>query len=332
MGLSRHVQFVNDKFEKLVRRVVLSGCARRQQVIEALDRGEVQVDGQMIRDDVEIPDSSYVVFQGTEIPPTDYPRLWGFIKPRGVRFSKSDHEKPDNVFAYLNNLAAQGTIHEVPKYFVPIGHMGINTSGLALVTTDPQFAKVLENPNNKILSMYHVKIRGFLPSDDLMSLRKGVSLNQIYYDKIFVEVFKRMYSSAALQLRMVDGPGRDLKDLLHHFKLEVSRIERLSFGPYRKSMIGDPNAFSPLPFHSNFKHLFDPRPIERRIVNAQGTLCNNEGRASLFYKNFEKHSAVLDTFSAVLDTNSAVSDTFSAVSDTNSAVSDTNSAVSDKCW
>ncbi|CDJ64231.1 Pseudouridine synthase, related, related [Eimeria necatrix] len=85
MAIARALQLRRTRLEWLARRLALSGCLSRHEALEAIKRGNVQVDGQTVTRDVQICDEAEISYLGRTLPAAAArPALFGMIKPPRV--------------------------------------------------------------------------------------------------------------------------------------------------------------------------------------------------------------------------------------------------------
>eukprot|EP00397_Hematodinium_sp_SG-2012_P053946 GEMP01064739.1.p1 GENE.GEMP01064739.1~~GEMP01064739.1.p1 ORF type:complete len:166 (+),score=47.29 GEMP01064739.1:245-742(+) len=81
--MAQRLQMVRTKFERLAKRLSLSGLVSRHEAEQALREGHVHVNGVVATTNFEVPDVAEVHLHGKLIPPPVI-RLWAFNKPRRV--------------------------------------------------------------------------------------------------------------------------------------------------------------------------------------------------------------------------------------------------------
>jgi 23S rRNA pseudouridine2605 synthase len=146
------------------------------------------------------------------------------------------------------------------------GRLDMNSEGLILLTNNGALARILELPANGFERKYRVRYSGEvvrLPSssctlhlkrvlgallsvcctvrlilqmsDSLIEqLRKGVSINGIDYGSIECKLEKRNSSGSNkwMEMTLKEGKNREIRRILGHFHLKISRIIRTQYGPY----------------------------------------------------------------------------------------------------
>ena len=66
---------------------------------------------------------------------------------------------------------------------VSVGRLDINSDGLMILTNNPAFSNYLENPENKIIRKYLVKVFGQIPDNIEEINRNKLLINGIIYSR-----------------------------------------------------------------------------------------------------------------------------------------------------
>uniref|UniRef100_A0A0G4I9G9 Pseudouridine synthase RsuA/RluA-like domain-containing protein n=1 Tax=Chromera velia CCMP2878 TaxID=1169474 RepID=A0A0G4I9G9_9ALVE len=239
--------------------------------------GEVTVNGQVVNADLEVPDSSLVFFRGYSVPPPPTrPTLWGARKPRGVLCTLDAKED----ISTLGTLLRKGEVYDdktqmggfgVPHHAYMVRRLPVTAEGIVMLTNDPEFRDRLTDPLSRIQTMLHVKVHGLLPADNLRSMWHGVTVRGVYYGPVWVELMRRSWSHSWLRVRLVETGETDLRELFRTQKLEVKRIRRYAFGPYRMTDLTE-GALVPLSIHPALHHLIPRREKRMALTPARGQI------------------------------------------------------------
>jgi 23S rRNA pseudouridine2605 synthase len=119
---------------------------------------------------------------------------------------------------------------------ISIGRLDINTEGLLLLTTDGALARHLELPSTGWLRRYRVRVHGNLTEAALDEIRKGAVIDGIAYGPVEAEIERGKGTNVWLSIGIREGKNREVKKLLEHLGLSVTRLIRVSFGPF---MLGE---------------------------------------------------------------------------------------------
>ncbi len=121
---------------------------------------------------------------------------------------------------------------ELPR-LISVGRLDFNTEGLLLLTNDGALARALELPATGWLRRYRVRAHGALTQDKLDGLRKGVTISGIHYGAIDAAIDRLQGSNIWLTFAIREGKNREVRNVLSHLELTVTRLIRVSFGPFQ---------------------------------------------------------------------------------------------------
>ncbi|MBL8581999.1 MAG: pseudouridine synthase [Rhizobiaceae bacterium] len=219
------VDEVAEAGERIAKRLARVGIASRRDAEELIAAGRVRVNGQVLTSPAfNVHPDDRIELDGTEIPPIERTRLFLFNKPGGVVTTSRDPEGRRTVFDVL----PEG----LPR-LITVGRLDINTEGLLLLTNDGGLARVLELPATGWLRRYRVRVHGKVEQATLDGLKDGIAVDGIFYGAIEASLDREQGSNAWLTLGLREGKNREVKNVLGALGLEVSRLIRISFGPFQ---------------------------------------------------------------------------------------------------
>jgi 23S rRNA pseudouridine2605 synthase len=228
---ARNPEKTGERIAKVMARVGL--CSRRD--AEAwIAEGRVAVNGTVLTSPAtNIGPEDKVEVDGKPLAQRQRTRLFLFNKPRGLVTTNKDPEGRQTIFAYL----AQH--HPDAPRLVSVGRLDINTEGLLLLTNDGGLARVLELPSTGWLRRYRVRANGETDQAQLDTLKNGVTIEGIHYAGIDATLDRVQGANSWLTMALREGKNREIKRVLEHFRLEVNRLIRLSFGPFQLGDLAD---------------------------------------------------------------------------------------------
>ena len=159
-----------------------------------------------------------------EIPAIERTRLFLFHKPAGVVTTNRDPEGRKTVFDVLPA--------DLPR-LMTIGRLDINTEGLLLLTNDGGLSRVLELPATGWLRRYRARVHGKVEEKALAGLKDGIAVDGVFYGSIEATLDREQGSNAWLTIGLREGKNREVKNILGALGLEVSRLIRISYGPFQ---------------------------------------------------------------------------------------------------
>jgi 23S rRNA pseudouridine2605 synthase len=211
-----------ERVAKLLARVGL--CSRRD-AERWIAEGRVSVDGQVLTTPaVTVTAANDVRVDGTPLPSPERARLWRYHKPAGLVTTHRDEKGRPTVFDALSK--------ELPRV-ISVGRLDLNSEGLLLLTNDGGLARRLELPATGWLRRYKVRVHGEVDPHRLAALEKGITVDGVAYGPIRASLERRQGSNAWIALALREGKNREVRKVLEHLGLPVTRLIRLSFGPFQ---------------------------------------------------------------------------------------------------
>jgi 23S rRNA pseudouridine2605 synthase len=161
--------------------------------------------------------------EGILIGGVERPRLWRYHKPAGLVTTVHDPQGRPTVFG-----AMPPTLPRV----VSVGRLDLNTEGLLLLTNDGALARYLEYPSNQFSRTYRVRAHGVVDDAALNRLAKGITVEGIRYRPAGVSLDRCLGTNSWLTLTLREGKNREIKKMLEHLGLRVTRLIRTGYGPF----------------------------------------------------------------------------------------------------
>ncbi|MBZ9955252.1 MULTISPECIES: pseudouridine synthase [unclassified Mesorhizobium] len=211
--------------ERIAKRLARAGLASRRDAEELIAAGRVKVNGRVLSSPAfNVMPGDIIHLDGMEIPPIERTRLFLFHKPAGVVTTNRDPEGRKTVFDVLPA--------ELPR-LMTIGRLDINTEGLLLLTNDGGLSRVLELPATGWLRRYRVRVHGKVEESALAGLREGIAVDGVFYGAIEASLDREQGSNAWLTIGLREGKNREVKNILGALGLDVTRLIRISYGPFQ---------------------------------------------------------------------------------------------------
>ena len=211
-----------DRVAKVIAR---AGLASRREAEAWIAAGRVSVNGAVISSPaLNVTSSDRVNVDGVPLPAPERARLFLYHKPRGLLTSHGDPQGRPTIFEHLPK--------DLPR-LVSVGRLDFNTEGLILLTNDGALTRVLELPATAWLRRYRVRAHGSVGQDKLDALRAGVTVEGVHYGRIEATLDRVMGSNLWLTFAIREGKNREVRSVLGHLGLSVTRLIRVSFGPFQ---------------------------------------------------------------------------------------------------
>ncbi|TRC88938.1 pseudouridine synthase [Mesorhizobium sp. WSM4310] len=221
----RPTEATEEAGERIAKRLARAGLASRRDAEELIAAGRVKVNGRALTSPAfNVMPGDIIHLDGMEIPPIERTRLFLFHKPAGVVTTNRDPEGRKTVFDVLPA--------ELPR-LMTIGRLDINTEGLLLLTNDGGLSRVLELPATGWLRRYRVRVHGKVEESALAGLREGIAVDGVFYGAIEASLDREQGSNAWLTIGLREGKNREVKNILGALGLDVTRLIRISYGPFQ---------------------------------------------------------------------------------------------------
>jgi 23S rRNA pseudouridine2605 synthase len=211
-----------ERIAKLMARVGL--CSRRD-AERWIAEGRVSVDGKVLTSPaLSLAGAHDIRVDGKPLPAAEPTRLWRYHKPTGLVTTHRDERGRPTVFEKLPK--------ELPR-LVSVGRLDLNSEGLLLLTNDGGLARELELPKRGWLRRYRVRVHGTVDPARLEALAGGVTIDGIAYGPIRAALDRAQGSNAWLTVSLREGKNREIRRVMEHLGLGVTRLIRIAYGPFQ---------------------------------------------------------------------------------------------------
>jgi 23S rRNA pseudouridine2605 synthase len=211
-----------DRIAKVLSR---AGIASRREAERMIADGRVAVNGNVIVSPaLNVVPSDNIVVDGKDVGEPDEPRIWLYNKPVGLVTSTKDEKGRETVFDALPG--------DLPRV-MSVGRLDINSEGLLLLTNDGGLKRKLELPSTGWLRRYRVRVKGDPREDALEPLRKGITLDGERFQPMAITIDRVQGANAWLTISIREGKNREIRRALVSVGLNVNRLIRVSYGPFK---------------------------------------------------------------------------------------------------
>jgi 23S rRNA pseudouridine2605 synthase len=211
--------------QRIAKVLARAGLCSRRDAERWVAEGRVAVDGKVLTSPaVNVTGASEIRVDGMPLPEPERERLWRYHKPAGLVTTHRDEKGRATVFAALPK--------ELPR-LISIGRLDLNSEGLLLLTNDGALARRLELPATGWLRRYKVRVHGLVDPARLVPLEKGPVIDGIAYGPIRAQLERQQGANAWLALSLREGKNREVRRVLEHLGYPVTRLIRLSYGPFQ---------------------------------------------------------------------------------------------------
>lgn len=211
--------------ERLAKFMARSGVCSRREAEEYIRQERVTVDGEIVSSPVfNVEGTEKILFDGEKLPQIDKTRLWLYHKPAGLVTSHKDDQNRETVFASLPA--------GMPRV-ISVGRLDLNSEGLLLLTNNGALSRELELPKNAWSRRYRVRVHGRVDIKKLEDLKKGTVVDGVEYGSVTVILDSQNGTNSWLSVTLTEGKNREIRKLMKSVGLEVTRLIRVSYGPFQ---------------------------------------------------------------------------------------------------
>ena len=154
--------------------------------------------------------------------------LYKYYKPRGVLVTHHDPENRKTIF------------DDLPKKFekmISIGRLDYDSEGLLLLTNNGDIKRTMELPNNNWKRTYRVRVHGRVEDYIILKFKKGLKIDRMRYKPILANIDNTSNSYTWLTMTLTEGKNREIRNIFESFNMTVTRLIRISYGPYKLGKI-----------------------------------------------------------------------------------------------
>ncbi|MXP24866.1 pseudouridine synthase [Altererythrobacter indicus] len=214
--------------ERIAKLLARAGVASRREVERMIEARRVALNGAVLETPATIlPDLRGVTVDGKPVARAEPARLFCFHKPSGLITAERDPAGRPTIYSALINALPKGT----PRV-MPVGRLDINTEGLLLLTNDGELKRALELPSSGIPRTYRARAFGDVTQAQLEELMDGVTIDGMHYSRIDANMERSTGRNQWIELTLTEGKNREVRRVLEHLGLQVSRLLRTSYGPF----------------------------------------------------------------------------------------------------
>lgn len=196
------------------------GLVSRRGVEEFLKKNRVESNGVRITEHGQrVPSKSIVKLNGREIKK---PKKVYFLlnKPKGVVSTADDEFGRRNVVDLIRT----------DERVFPVGRLDRDTHGLLILTNDGELTNMLIHPKYHIGKVYILKIKGYLSSEQIEKLEKGVELEDGITAPSNVRLLQKRKDGTFLELTIYEGRKRQIRRMCEALNINLIDLQRVKFG------------------------------------------------------------------------------------------------------
>lgn len=214
--------------ERIAKLLARAGIASRREVERMIGEGRVSMGGKVLDTPATIlPNLIGVTVDGKPVARAEPARVFAFHKPAGLITAERDPEGRPTIYTALRNALPRGA----PRV-MPVGRLDRNTEGLLLMTNDGALKRALELPSSEVPRSYRARVFGDVSQAQLDELIEGTTIDGMRYGKIEADLEGGKGRNRWVLLTLTEGKNREVRRVLEHLGLSVSRLIRVGYGPF----------------------------------------------------------------------------------------------------
>ena len=210
--------------QRIAKLMARAGVASRRDVERMIAEGRVALNGEKLTTPATLlEDLKGVTVDGQPVKAPGAARLFLFYKPSGALTAARDPKGRPTIYDKLPP--------GLPR-LMPVGRLDFNTEGLLLLTNDGELKRQLELPKTGVVRRYRARAFGDVTQAQLEELAEGVTIEGIRYGSIDANLERRTGRNCWIEMSLTEGKNREVRRVLAHLGLQVSRLIRTSYGPF----------------------------------------------------------------------------------------------------
>lgn len=214
--------------ERIAKLLARAGIASRREVERMIAEGRVKIGDEVLTTPATVLESlKGVTVDGKPVAAAEPTRLFAFHKPAGLLTAERDPAGRPTIYTALRNALPKGA----PR-LMPVGRLDLNTEGLLLLTNDGGFKRQLELPSTGVVRTYRARTFGEISQARLDDLIEGIEIDGMRYGRIDANMERSTGRNQWIVLTLTEGKNREVRRVLEHLGLKVSRLIRVGYGPF----------------------------------------------------------------------------------------------------
>lgn len=211
--------------QRIAKLLARAGVASRREVERMIAEGRLALNGEKLTTPATLlVDLNGVSLDGKPVSPAAATRLFRFYKPQQAITAARDPKGRPTIYERLPP--------GLPRV-MPVGRLDFMTEGLLLLTNDGELKRQLELPRTGVVRTYRARAYGRVTQAQLESLSEGVTIDGMHYGSINANLERRTGTNCWVEMSLTEGKNREVRIVLAHLGLQVSRLIRTAYGPFK---------------------------------------------------------------------------------------------------
>jgi 23S rRNA pseudouridine2605 synthase len=214
----------NGGQQRIAKLLARAGVASRREIERMIAEGRIALDGEKLTTPATLLDDlGGVTVDGKAVRAASATRLFRLYKPQGTITAERDPRGRATIYDRLPK--------GLPR-LMPVGRLDFMTEGLLLLTNDGELKRQLELPRTGVVRTYRARAFGQVTQAQLEKLVEGITIDGVQYGSINANLERRTGRNAWIEMSLTEGKNREVRRVLAHLGLQVSRLIRTAYGPF----------------------------------------------------------------------------------------------------
>jgi 23S rRNA pseudouridine2605 synthase len=210
--------------QRIAKLLARAGIASRREIERMIAEGRIALNGEKLTTPATLLDSvEGLTVDGRQVRPAKATRLFRFYKPQATITAAHDSKGRATIYDKLPK--------GLPR-LMPVGRLDFMTEGLLLLTNDGELKRQLELPRTGVVRTYRARAYGRISQAELEDLAEGITIDGVHYGSINANLERRTGSNCWVEMSLTEGKNREVRRVLAHLGLQVSRLIRTAYGPF----------------------------------------------------------------------------------------------------
>ncbi len=209
--------------QRIAKLLARAGVASRRDIERMIAEGRIALHGEKLTTPATLlSDLKGVTVDGQPVKRPEAARLFRFYKPPATLTAARDPKGRPTIY---DRLPAG-----LPR-LMPVGRLDFMTEGLLLLTNDGELKRQLELPKTGVVRRYRARAFGPVSQAQLEALSEGITIDGVHYGSIDANLERRTGRNCWIEMALAEGKNREVRRVLAHLGLQVSRLIRTAYGP-----------------------------------------------------------------------------------------------------
>ncbi|WP_431357950.1 pseudouridine synthase [Sphingomonas alba] len=209
--------------QRIAKLLARAGIASRREIERMIAEGRIALDGETITTPATLlKDVAGLTVDGRPVRPAKATRLYRFYKPQRALTAEFDPKGRPTIYDVLPK--------GLPR-LMPVGRLDFMTEGLLLLTNDGELKRLLELPKTGVVRSYRARAFGDVTQAQLEDLSEGITIEGVRYGSIDANLERGSGRNRWIEMSLTEGKNREVRRVLEHLGMQVSRLIRTSYGP-----------------------------------------------------------------------------------------------------